>query len=100
MDYTEIKIVKAKSLKPYRIQLSFNDNTEKVIDLEPIPYGAYFKSLRNPQLFNKIRVNEEIQTVEWPNGADFHPETLYNWENYKDELAEKAKTWKQPKTTA
>ncbi|MFN2262054.1 MAG: DUF2442 domain-containing protein [Psychroflexus sp.] len=98
MKYTEIKITKAEALTPYQIKVTFNDNTIKTIDLEPILYGAYFESLRNPELFKRIRVNQEIQTIEWPNGADFHPETLYNWENYKDELIEKAKSWEHPKT--
>ena len=99
MEYTTIKIVKAAALSPYNIRVTFNDGKEKIIDIEPILYGAYFEPLRNPQLFKKVRVNKEINTIEWPNGADFHPETLYNWEEYKDELAEKARTWEYPKTT-
>jgi len=98
MTYTDIKIKNAEALNPYQIRVVFNDNLVKIIDLEPVLYGAYFEPLRNPELFKKIRVNPEIQTIEWPNGADFHPETLYNWENYKDELIKKAKSWKRPKT--
>jgi len=98
MKYTDIKIIKAEVLKPYQIKLTFNDKKVKTIDLEPVLYGAYFEPLRNPELFKKLRVNQEIQTIEWPNGADFHPETLYNWENYRDELIEKAQSWKRSKT--
>ena len=98
MKHADIKIIKAEAIKPYLIKVTFDDNKIKTIDLEPLLYGAYFEPLRNPELFKKVRVNQEIQTVEWPNGADFHPETLYNWENYKDELIEKAKSWDRPKT--
>lgn len=30
-----------------------------------------------PHFFEQVRVNEETGTVEWPNGADFAPEFLY-----------------------
>ncbi|HET7360575.1 MAG TPA: DUF2442 domain-containing protein, partial [Salinimicrobium sp.] len=61
----------------------------------PVLYGNLFSPLRNPELFKRVRLNEEAATIEWPNGADFDPETLYNWELYKDELAERAKKWKR-----
>ena len=98
MLYTDIKVIKVEALDPYVVKVTFNDNKIKTINLEPLLYGAYFEPLRNPELFRKVRVNKEIQTIEWPNGADFHPETLYNWKKYKDELTEKAKSWDQSNT--
>ena len=98
MQYTEIKILKAKTLKPYWLELEFNDGTTRKVDLEPVLYGNLFGPLRNTELFKRVRVNREIQTIEWPNGADFHPETLYNWEDYKNELAENAQKWQHSKT--
>ncbi len=89
----KVKITKVKVLKPYQIEVGFHNNTLKAIDLEPILYGSVYGVLRNPALFEKVRVNPEVATVEWPNGADFDPETLYYWEDYKEELAERAKSW-------
>ena len=98
MEYTDIKVIKAEAMDPYIIKITFNDEKVKIIDIEPILYGTYFEPLKNPELFKKVSVNQEIQSIEWPNGADFHPETLYNWENYRDELIEKAKSWDHTKT--
>ncbi len=98
MIYTDIKIIKAKTLEPYKIELEFNDGKIQIVDLEGILYGNVYGPLRNPELFNELRVNTEISTIEWPNGADFHPETLYNWDKHKEALSEKAKKWQQLKT--
>ena len=95
MKYTDIKIVKAKAVKPYLLKVEFNDGKVKEIDLEPILYGSLYEPLRNPELFNQVRVNKEIHTIEWPNGADFHPETLYEWDEYKEELSRRAKRWQK-----
>lgn len=95
MKYTEIKIIDAKILKPYLIEVRFNDNSSKQINLEPVLHGNLYSPLRKPELFKEMKLNQEIQTIEWPNGADFHPETLYNWNDYKDEMKEKAERWGQ-----
>jgi len=94
MEYTDVKIKKAKALKPYIVWVKFNDGTTKEINLEPVLSGSLFGPLRNPELFKRVRVNREIETIEWPNGADFHPETLYRWDAYKEELSERAAKWK------
>jgi hypothetical protein len=98
MIYTDIKIVRAKTIEPYKIELEFNDGKIQIVDLEGVLYGTIYGPLRNPDLFKELRLNTEIATIEWPNGADFHPETLYNWEKHKEVLFNKAKKWQQLKT--
>jgi hypothetical protein len=36
-----------------------------------------FADLRDPVEFAKVFVNNESGTIEWPNGADVDPDTLY-----------------------
>ncbi len=100
MEYTDIKIYKVGVVKAYSIEIVFNDGKVKQVNLEPVLRGNLFGQLLNLELFRQVRVNEEINTIEWPNGADFHPETLYNWEIHKDELTLIAKKWAQQKKTA
>ena len=33
--------------------------------------------LEDPNVFRKFRVDEELQTIVWPNGADLAPEYIY-----------------------
>ena len=63
------------------------------VDLEPILHGSVFGPLRDPDFFAQVRLDPDFKTVVWPNNADFDPETLYNWEEYKDEMAERAREW-------
>lgn len=98
MKHGNIKITMVKALEPYKLEVKFSNGTIKQIDLVSILYGGLFEPLRNPELFMQVRLNKEVATIEWPNGADFDPETLYNWDQYKDELTERAKKWQITKT--
>lgn len=40
-------------------------------------YGEVFEPLKELAFFKQVKVNPETNTVEWPNGADFAPEFLY-----------------------
>lgn len=61
----------------FRLRLRFDDGTAGVIDLESRLWGPMFESLRDPDVFARVRVDPEAGTVVWPNGADLSPEMLY-----------------------
>jgi len=44
----------------------------------PVLAGALFAPLRDPELFRQVRIDPEVQTLVWPNGADYDPATLYD----------------------
>ena len=67
----------AKYLHDYVIWLRFNDGAEGEIDLEKELEGEVFGPLKDPQLFQKFRIDTELETVVWENGADLAPEFLY-----------------------
>lgn len=77
----------------YRLRVEFNDGTIQVIDFEPVLAGAMFGPLRDLALFNRVRIDLEVHTLVWPNGADFDPATLHDWPVYADEIAARAKQW-------
>jgi uncharacterized protein YeaC (DUF1315 family) len=36
-----------------------------------------FEPLKKPEVFQQVKVDPELETVVWPNGADLAPEFLY-----------------------
>lgn len=64
-------------LKGYQLRLEFNDGKVKDLDLKNELYGEIFEPLNDVDLFRHVYVNPDTGTIEWPNGADFAPEFLY-----------------------
>jgi len=82
-------------LSPYTLRVQFDDNTEQTINFQPILAGELYKPLRDLTLFNQVRVDPEVHTLVWPNGADFDPATLHDWPQYVDALTERARQWER-----
>jgi hypothetical protein len=71
-------IVAAKALGDYRLHLRFEDGVEGVVDLAPhLSFQGIFEPLRDPAYFAQVRVDADLGTVAWPNGADLDPDVLY-----------------------
>lgn len=64
-------------LDGFRLKVRFEDNSSKVVDLGPHLDGPVFEPLKDPEYFRKVEVNHDIDTITWPNHADFSPEFLY-----------------------
>jgi hypothetical protein len=71
------RLIKAEPRGRYEVWVCFEDGAQGVLDLEPELWGEVFEPLRDPEEFRKLRLDEELGTVVWPNGADFAPEFLY-----------------------
>jgi len=78
---------------PYSLRVQFDDETEQVINFEPVLAGNLYRPLRDLALFNQVRIDPEVHTVVWPNGADFDPATLHDWPQYIQALAARARQW-------
>lgn len=74
-------------VRRYTLRVSFNDGTQQVIDFEPVLYGESFAPLRDTEFFNKVRLDPEIRTLVWPNGADFDPYVLHEWPRVVEQLS-------------
>jgi hypothetical protein len=62
----------------FSVRLGFTDGTERTLDLDPYLRGPVFEPLRaDPKLFGAVRVDPELGTIVWPNGADICPDVLH-----------------------
>lgn len=82
-----------KIIAPYTLQVFFNDDTQQVIDFEPVLAGELYGPLRDEALFNQVQLDPEVHTLIWPNGADFDPATLHDWPRYAAALRARAQRW-------
>jgi hypothetical protein len=78
---------------PYTLHVRFDDNTEQTIDFRPVLAGETYGPLRNLELFNQVRIDPEVETLVWPNGADFDPATLHEWPANEQAFRELARRW-------
>lgn len=59
----------------YKITLTFSDGVEKTVDLQGFRFTGIFAPLRNVEKFKQFHLSD--WTIEWDNGADIAPESLY-----------------------
>jgi hypothetical protein len=71
------RLIYANYVRDYTVHLKFDDDTEGDVDLADELDGQVFLPLRDIDYFKQFRLDCEIHTVVWPNGADFAPEFLY-----------------------
>lgn len=73
----------------YTIRVEFDDDTEQVIDFEPILSGPMFGPLRDLELFNRVKLDSDLGTLVWPTGADIDPTVLHDWPEHVDAIIER-----------
>jgi hypothetical protein len=78
---------------PYRLRLAFADGVVREIDFLPVLAGAMYGPLQDQGLFNQVRLDPEVHTVVWPNGADFDPATLHDWPDLLPAMKAHARSW-------
>ena len=93
MEHGIYRVESFEIVSPYTLKVRFDDNTEQVIDFEPVLSGELFGPLRDLNLFNQVKIDTEVHTLVWPNGGDFDPATLHDWPELIDNLAARARQW-------
>src|SRR6185436_3686815 len=75
------------------LRVRFDDDTEQIIDFQPVLAGELYRPIRTLSLFNEVRIDPEVHRLIWPNGADFDPATLHDWPQQVDALTRRAREW-------
>jgi hypothetical protein len=94
-----IKIITAEYLNGYVLKITFEDKSTKIIDFKPVLHGELYSPLLNLEFFKRHYIDLETGTLNWPNGADFDPSMIYEWENAVDELAQRLLHYEQERLT-
>lgn len=63
----------------YRLELSFDDGLRTTVDFEQrvLSRNGIWQPLHDVDYFKQARVDPDLQTIVWPNGADICPDVLY-----------------------
>ena len=79
-DPHELKdIVDVQVMGGYQLHLCFEDGLEGIINVGSlVDFTGVFAPLRADDYFRKVRVNSELGSICWPNGADLDPDVLYS----------------------
>ncbi len=78
---------------PFTIKVQFEDDTTQTINFESVVGHRMYWPLRDPEFFNRVFISDEIPTLTWPNGADFNPDHLYNWQKYEQLYIKRISEW-------
>jgi hypothetical protein len=61
--------------RDYTVTLTFTNDEVKVFDMKPYLDIGIFKELKDLQLFNSVK--PFLGSIQWKNGQDLCPDTLY-----------------------
>jgi hypothetical protein len=71
-----VRVRDVRPLEGFKVLVSFENGTQREIDLEPYLHGPVFEQIRNdPAVFRSMRIAGG--TIAWDNGADIDPDVLY-----------------------
>jgi hypothetical protein len=73
-----VRIQDVEPLEPFWVRLDFTNGSMREVDLAAYLHGPVFEQIRNdPAVFRSVRVDPQLGTIVWPNGADIDPDVLY-----------------------
>lgn len=93
MEHPIYRVTSVQLLGGYRLRVSFDDQSTREIDLEPVLEGEIYGPLCDPERFAAVAIDPEVHTLVWPGGADLDPAILHDWPRYEPELRDLAKRW-------
>jgi len=89
-----LHIVKTEYVSDYEVAVVFSDGKQGVADLSELLHGTVFEPLKDKAVFAQLRLDSELETLVWPNGADVAPEYVY-YQAFRDDpqLQDQFKQW-------
>jgi hypothetical protein len=69
------RIKEVYSNNDYTLRLIFDNNEERVFDVNPYLDKGIFTQLKDRHIFNSVK--QFLGSIQWMNGLDFCPDTIY-----------------------
>ncbi|MDZ7264086.1 MAG: DUF2442 domain-containing protein [candidate division KSB1 bacterium] len=95
MKHPVYKVKSFRKIAPYTLKVEFNDGTVREIYFYPILKGKLYGALRDSSFFDQVKIDPEVHTLIWPNGADFDPATLHDWDKNLHYMEQLVNSWEQ-----
>jgi hypothetical protein len=93
------RVTSFQKVAQFILRVDFNDGTSQIIDFRPVLKGDLYGPLQDPSIFDHVRLDNEVHTLVWPNGADFDPTILHNWPESGPALEALAEKWESEKAS-
>jgi hypothetical protein len=95
MNHAIYRVESFEIVGPYKLRVRFDDNAEQMIDFQPVLAGELYRPLLDLEIFNRVKIDPEVHTLVWPNGADFDPATLHDWPEHITVMKFHAQSWEK-----
>jgi hypothetical protein len=92
MGHPIYRVNRCAVVAPQTLRVEFDDGVVRTIDFRPVLNGEMYGPLRDISLFNQVRIDPDVHTLVWPNGADFDPATLHDWPEQVEALAARTRS--------
>ena len=80
------KVTEIKVLEDYILQLHFHDGESKIINFQPLIGAGVSAALLDKDYFKQVTIDNG-GGIEWPNGFDFCPNYLKEYNSKTEQLA-------------
>lgn len=70
------RVKNVKALDNFELEIEFTNDELRIMDMKPYLQLPIYRELKDPNIFSKVKV--AFNTVQWENGSDFDPDSLYN----------------------
>ncbi len=98
MNHPIYRVIGFEIVAPHTLRVRFDDGAAQTIDFRSVLSGELYSPLNDMNLFNGVRIDPEVHTLVWPNGADFDPATLHDWPLQVQAMRERAQQWQAIRT--
>lgn len=71
------EMVAAIARPEHTVRIVFADGEVRDVDITPLLDTPAFSSLRDPALFEQVKIDEQTGTIVWPGDVDLDPDAIY-----------------------